>query len=33
MRALIRAIRFYNDARETRLQGPNADEVIAIMTQ
>ncbi len=34
MRALVRAIRFYNDAlRDGKIQGPNADEVIAILTQ
>jgi NitT/TauT family transport system substrate-binding protein len=32
MRALVRAMRFYNDAlKDARLAGPNADEVIAIM--
>lgn len=34
MRAYIRAVRFYNGALEnSRLQGPNADEVIAILSE
>ena len=34
MRAYIRAVRFYNGAlRSGRLDGPNADEVIAILSQ
>jgi NitT/TauT family transport system substrate-binding protein len=34
MKAIIRGIRFYNDGlKEGRLAGPNADEVIAIMTE
>jgi NitT/TauT family transport system substrate-binding protein len=34
MRALVRAMRFYNDAlKDARLAGPNADEVIAIMVK
>jgi NitT/TauT family transport system substrate-binding protein len=34
MRALVRAMRFYNDAlKDARLAGPNAEEVIAIMTK
>jgi NitT/TauT family transport system substrate-binding protein len=34
MRAYIRAVRFYNGAlRDGRLDGPNADDVIAILTE
>jgi NitT/TauT family transport system substrate-binding protein len=34
MRALVRAMRFYNDAlKDARLAGPNAPEVIAIMVK
>src|SRR5262249_793792 len=34
MRAYIRAVRFYNGALENgRLDGPNADEVIAILAE
>ena len=34
MRAYVRAIRFYNGALEdSRLNGPNADEVIAILSE
>src|SRR5262249_11082478 len=34
MRALIRGIRFYNDALESgHLKGPNAEEVITILTE
>ena len=34
MRAYIRAVRFYNDAlRNGRLDGPTADEVIAILSE
>jgi NitT/TauT family transport system substrate-binding protein len=34
MKAIVRGFRFYNDAlKEGRLVGPNADEVIAIMTE
>jgi NitT/TauT family transport system substrate-binding protein len=34
MRALVRAFRFYNDAlSEGKIAGPNADEVIAILTE
>jgi NitT/TauT family transport system substrate-binding protein len=34
MRAYIRAVRFYNDAlKDGRLAGPNADEVIAILSE
>jgi NitT/TauT family transport system substrate-binding protein len=34
MRAYIRAVRFYNDAlRNGRLDGPAADEVIAILSE
>ena len=34
MRAYIRAVRFYNGALENgRLDGPNADEVIAILSE
>lgn len=34
MRAYIRAVRFYNDAlKDGHLAGPNADEVIAILTE
>ncbi len=33
MKAYVRAIRFYNDAlKDGRMAGPNADEVIAILT-
>jgi NitT/TauT family transport system substrate-binding protein len=34
MRALVRAMRYYNDAlKDARLAGPNAEEVIAIMVK
>jgi NitT/TauT family transport system substrate-binding protein len=34
MRAYIRAVRFYNGAlKEGRFQGPNADEVMAILSE
>ena len=33
MRAYVRAVRFYNGALKDRLAGPNADEVIAILSE